>query len=91
MSGGAKKNLFNIAIVLAISIGFIIWQFQGVDISTFFASMLKVNPWWLSAAFAAMFIYWFLEAVVLQTASKPANKDQRFFFVIPDYNDWPIF
>ncbi len=26
-----------------------------------------------------MFIYWFLEAVVLQTASKPANKDQRFF------------
>lgn len=35
MSGGAKKNLFNIAIVLAISIGFIIWQFQGVDISTF--------------------------------------------------------
>lgn len=51
MSGGAKKNLFNIAIVLAISIGFIIWQFQGVDISTFFASMLKVNPWWLSAAF----------------------------------------
>lgn len=80
MSGGAKKNLFNIAIVLAISIGFIIWQFQGVDISTFFASMLKVNPWWLLAAFAAMFIYWFLEAVVLQTASKPANKDQRFFF-----------
>lgn len=79
MSGGAKKNLFNIAIVLAISIGFIIWQFQGVDISTFFASMLKVNPWWLLAAFAAMFIYWFLEAVVLQTASKPANKDQRFF------------
>lgn len=53
--------------------------------------MLKVNPWWLLAAFAAMFIYWFLEAVVLQTASKPANKDQRFFFVIPDYNDWPIF
>lgn len=78
MSGGAKKNLFNIAIVLAISIGFIIWQFQGVDISTFCFDV-KVNPWWLLAAFAAMFIYWFLEAVVLQTASKPANKDQRFF------------
>ncbi|MBC1488335.1 UPF0104 family protein [Listeria sp. FSL L7-1485] len=79
MSGGIKKNLFNIAIVLTISIGFIIWQFKDVDVSTFFASMLKVNPWWLVAAFGAMFLYWFLEAVVLQTTSKPANKDQRFF------------
>lgn len=57
MSGGAKKNLFNIAIVLAISIGFIIWQFQGVDISTFFASMLKVNPWWLLAAFLCQCLF----------------------------------
>lgn len=44
MSGGAKKNLFNIAIVLAISIGFIIWQFQGVDISTFFCFDVKSEP-----------------------------------------------
>ncbi|AHI56981.1 lysylphosphatidylglycerol synthase transmembrane domain-containing protein [Listeria ivanovii] len=81
MSGSSKKNIFNIVIVLAISIGFIIWQFKDVDMkwSTFLISLLKVNPWWMMAALGAMFIYWFLEAVVLQTASKPANQNQRFF------------
>ncbi|WP_099222536.1 lysylphosphatidylglycerol synthase transmembrane domain-containing protein [Listeria costaricensis] len=79
MNGSAKKNLINILLIIAISAGFLIWQFRDIKIAQFGDELSKIHYSWILVAMGCMIVYWLLEASVLQLTVQTASQGQRFW------------
>ncbi|WP_163655076.1 lysylphosphatidylglycerol synthase transmembrane domain-containing protein [Listeria sp. PSOL-1] len=79
MNRSARRNTFNIFIILVISIGYIVWQFRDVKLHSFLKDLEHVNLWWILIAFICMAFSWIFEAIVLHNTVKPSKPDQHFF------------
>ncbi|MBA3925943.1 lysylphosphatidylglycerol synthase transmembrane domain-containing protein [Listeria rustica] len=73
MSKNTSRHLISILLVVAISVGFIYFQFRDVKWSTVFDVLKHVNLVYIGIACLAMFLYWWLEAVVLHRFAKQAD------------------
>ncbi|MBC1551733.1 flippase-like domain-containing protein [Listeria booriae] len=73
MGKNTSRHVLSILLVVAISVGFIFFQFRNVKWNVVFDVLKNVNLIYIGLACLAMFLYWWLEAVVLQRFGKQAD------------------
>ncbi|EUJ24271.1 hypothetical protein PGRAN_04351 [Listeria grandensis FSL F6-0971] len=73
MNKNISRHVISILLVVAISVGFIFFQFRNVKWNVVLDVLKNVNLGYIGIACLAMFLYWWLESVVLQRFGKLAD------------------
>lgn len=71
-----KNRVFNILLAFIISFGFIAFHFRGVNLATVWEGLKEAHMTWLIAGMFAMFLYWFLESLVLNQMTRQVSTGQ---------------
>lgn len=73
MSKSTSRHVMSILLVIAISVGFIYFQFKDIKWITVIEVLKHVNLIYIGIACLAMFLYWWLESLVLHRFAKQAD------------------
>lgn len=71
-----KNRIFNLLLVLSISLGFIALQFRNIDTPTVWEGFKNARISWLIIGMFIMCLYWLLESLVLYKMAKKVHKQQ---------------
>ncbi|MBP3038767.1 flippase-like domain-containing protein [Bacillaceae bacterium Marseille-Q3522] len=73
-----KQTLINLAIILLISLGFIVFKFRDVNPAELFSGIKEINLFFIFLAMLIMLAYWLLESLVLYQMSHARAPKRRF-------------